>query len=118
MGTREDTLARITVAYRKANNATAKLGPAFGIAVLRSGLSFDSMAEDIGYSKQTVYTWIFGRTHPHHSVHQRLRELTDLLEKATGKGGLLPVLDVLPMTLTAERELLKKVRAKFDAAVT
>lgn len=114
MSTREDTLTRITVAYRKATSDVAKLGPALGIAVLRSGLSFDLIAEDIGYSKQTVYTWIFGRTYPHHSTHKRIRELTAMLEKATRSGGMLPVLDDL--TLGKERELLKQVRANYDTA--
>lgn len=113
MGTRDDTLARITIAYRKAVSNAAKLGPALGIAVLRSGLSFDLISEDIGYSKQTVYTWIFGRAYPHHSTHDRVRKLTDLLEKATAKGGYLPVLE--EMTLLQERELLKQVRARYDA---
>jgi transposase len=93
---------------------TAKLGPALGIAVLRSGLSFELISEDIGYSKQTVYTWIFGRAYPHHSTHKRLRELTDLLEKATAKGGSLPVLDAV--TLLQERELLKQARARYNTA--
>lgn len=103
------------MAYRKAGSDTAKLGPAMGIAVLRAGLTFESIADDIGYSKQTVYTWIFGRTLPHHSTHKRLRILTSLLEKATAKGGMLPVLKEL--TLLEERELLKQVRARYDAAV-
>lgn len=112
VSTREDTLTRITVAYRNAPDAIAKIGPAMGIAVLRAGLSFETIAEDIGYSKQTVYTWIFGRVLPHHSTHKRLRELTAMLEKATRSGGKLPVLAEL--TLGEERELLNHVRAQYD----
>lgn len=113
MSTREDTLTRITVAYRKATGDVAKLGPAMGIVVLRAGLSFDLIADELGYSKQTVYTWIFGRTIPHHSIHFRLRGLTTLLDKATRTGGMLPVLE--EMTVDRERELLNQVRKQYSS---
>lgn len=109
-GKRDDTIAKCIQAYRAMN---IKIGPALGIAVCKSGFSFDVMCGILNVSKATMYGWIFGRTVPHRGLWDQLNKTTRLLEIALESGDVPNINDVTPSDeqVTYTKLLLKHSKA-------
>lgn len=110
-GKRDDTLFKCLQAYR---TMEIKIGPALGIAICKSGFSFDLISGNLKISTTTLYKWIFGGAVPHRGMWSEINRLTCLLEIAL-ESGTLP--DVSAVTVQDEQNVLAKVQLKHGLEV-
>ena len=109
---RGDSWLKCQIAYRTSKN---KLGPALGLAFLRSGLSSDVLCETVGQSSKTFYDWIFGRVVPQRARWRRIYRITRLLERALANGAL-PRADAIG-NLEVERQIVTALFAEHGSAI-
>lgn len=109
---RGDSWLKCQIAYRTSKN---KLGPALGLAFLRSGLSSDVLCETVGQSSKTFYDWIFGRAVPQRARWRRIYRITRLLEHALTNGAL-PRAEAIG-NLEVERQIVTALFAEHGPAI-
>ena len=110
-GKRDDTIAKCIQAYRAMD---IKIGPSLGIAICKSGFSFDLMCGILKISKATLYGWMFGRSVPHRGLWNEVNKTTRLLEIALDSGD---VPNVNDLTLADEHVTYSKLLLKHSKAV-
>lgn len=56
-----------------------KIGVALGLKCIERNVSVARVAADLGVTRQTVYSWFFGRLNPNPAIHDRVQAYLDTL---------------------------------------